>query len=384
MNKRYRLLKDLPKSKAGSIFSWDENMKAFTNEESIWMHQYEVFGKLESNDWFEEIKEETQSNDSFQWDKKLVEECIWEYFGSPNTRAIVDQFERTRTEFPKPQADNDRWAKEVIAPTSKANQEKFKTELEKVLQAENKPDWEILSVIQKGTFDIYFNTGGGWFSGDRGTFHTHNYDGYKIRSVKRLSDGEVFSINDYAGKRGYEEGYIKEFKIVGTDMYAVINHQLHHTINFLIGEIEKFPPKPQPQKEEQRIEVEIEGKYFIEYGNYHALHFKANKDFPNEKMGSIKQAIERALNDEEIINVDKWVLRDTYKKMLNEKDELIGALRAMINLLDKKYTEKELLDAEEEAFNAGRKKDVNSLSSFDQRPYYMYPTFTIYKNSQSK
>lgn len=199
MNKKYRLLKDLPDCAAGSIFTYDGNHSydyetaqcnpswyhkvVVENTPSWWEEVKEperiIISHLKRHDSFKDggdsfwyqfcasqplwnksnediikaienvinipqiTKEETKSNDSFQWTDDLVLEFIRFTDKIENKftgyYTDIDNFKQSKT--PKPQADSD------IEFIRVKGGEKFSFQKPKVEfyehtpQAENKPDW---------------------------------------------------------------------------------------------------------------------------------------------------------------------------------------------------------------------------------------------------
>ena len=96
-----------------------------------------------------------------------------------------------------------------------------------------KPEWEILEV--KGPSGaIYVNVE--W---------NEKYQGYSIHSVKRLSDGEVFTVGDgvkYKGVTGTIPRFnIEKFKIAGTSLLA---GEANRWVNIIY--VSKCAPQPIP------------------------------------------------------------------------------------------------------------------------------------------
>lgn len=164
---------------------------------------------VENNpEWF--LPEENKSNDSFQWTSELQEKYISilenELF---KNGMLPESFRKTFVELntPKP-------------------------------QAENKPDWEIVSCMGANKiihpYDKRICLGA-----------NKNVVECTIHSVKRLSDGEVFSVGDDCWFQDYKfkihKIYINEDgeMLVCSD-FSAYTFELIHT------------HPPQPQKEEQR------------------------------------------------------------------------------------------------------------------------------------
>lgn len=161
-----------------------------------------------------------------------------------------------------------------------------------------KPDWEILS------FQDYKNTGeyftrchdAYWRTAMLNSAYTIDKllkENYPIHSVKRLSDGEVFSVGDKVNCDKCPESFSKQTieKFIIADKGFMIASC--GGVATSIKNISKIPPK----EEQVPIKVEIEGKYIISKTiGSQLLVFKTNCDFPPEKMKSIKEAIEGVLN----------------------------------------------------------------------------------------
>lgn len=122
--------------------------------------------------------------------------------------------------------------------------------LEKV-KPKDKRDWEIISYADKY----------GFLQTDQSVFYIieqqrqiFKHD-YKIHSVKRLSDGEVFTVGDtvdYGIKNEYFVGSIESFKIVGNNLMALGN-PFEFYIN--LKDISKVKPKVPLFTTEDGVEI---------------------------------------------------------------------------------------------------------------------------------
>jgi len=106
-------------------------------------------------------------------------------------------------------------------------------------------------------------------------------------------------------------------------------------------------------KEPERLEVEFLGDGTI----------MCNQLIPVDKFPAVKEAIEFVLNNEPT---------DVKFGDYTFKFQSVG--------VEAKFTQSDIDNARKEGFEAARKTDVNSLSSFDQKPYWLYATFQIYLN----
>jgi len=285
-------------------------------------------------------------------------------------------------------------------------------------QAENKPDWEIV---------LYWNADG---------FHAPTEkckpNGCIIKSVKRLSDGEIFSVGDDTN-----DGVVKGFHTWKNQMMVEFKDSPTGCECLDINYVKKLPPQPQKDKQEWQVGEEVMFEVFAPTVNkeknilykgrikeclyfknsavvvYHDVYgsgryesrellfsqlkkintkdkqerievrmsfngggkhgmsnhtFTVSKFPANGQMPLIKQAIESVLNDEHPVR-----MFDTNYVMVQKSD------------WEKRFTEKQLLDAEEKAFEAGRKQFQSTEYRF-QVPMAanVYTTFSDYKNSQSK
>lgn len=122
-------------------------------------------------------------------------------------------------------------------------------------------------------------------------------------------------------------------------------------------------PVSEPVKD--RIKVEIDGKYYIQYGEYHAIHFKSNHDFPNNKMETIRVAIEDILND---TVVEDNAFEDEFKFM------------SFVEL--KGFSQHELLNMA--ADYIGKYRHDDTMTNYRIAHSLLYPTTTMNAYKQSK
>lgn len=171
-------------------------------------------------------------------------------------------------------------------------------------------DWEILSFKQdSGITDLWVKFSHGWCRADYyGQPITKAYGDneilrnplYKIHSVRRISDGEVFQIGDYVTAKGYAKTNITKFHI-GVGDICVHGRFLSWSDGYQpLREIIKLPTHS-PKEENKRIAV-ID---FI-YGGKNALEmdgytFLTNDLIPKDKFPAIKKSIEAVLNEDTVV-----------------------------------------------------------------------------------
>jgi len=206
-----------------------------------------------------------------------------------------------------------------------------------------KPEWEIDSfyhvdygVMFKDAQNHYqhvSNCGRGWcISLDEALKNTKNMS---IHTVKRLSDGEVFSVGDSLDWMGKIESIEIDDRFNGG--IAFINNSQKSCIS---------TAKKAPKEEQVPIKVEIMefgyGKPQENKGKFYVANFNLpnNAKLPTEKYQSIKSAIEDVLNGKQE-KIDNYIsLKKVVKDFLDEK-------------FPKLYTESELLQACRDAFSSG-------------------------------
>lgn len=174
-------------------------------------------------------------------------------------------------------------------------------DIEKFKQSKSKkeePQWEILEIesyggeIRKlidGEYRLY--TDGVGFTA---TYLLQRSDS-KIKTVKRLSDGEVFSVGDSLDWMGKIESIEIDDRFNGG--IAFINNSQKSCIS---------TAKKAPKEEQVPIKVEIMefgyGKPQENKGKFYVANFNLpnNAKLPTEKYQSIKSAIEDVLNEDKI------------------------------------------------------------------------------------
>ena len=210
-------------------------------------------------------------NTEFKWNDKLVQDYIQFYAAS--------------------------YAASVAYFNSDETLEKFKQSKSK----KEEPQWEILEIesyggeIRKlidGEYRLY--TDGVGFTA---TYLLQRSDS-KIKTVKRLSDGEVFSVGDVITGFSFNDGRkINRFSIQNGKLW----------ISQKSGDCEiQHIKKVAPKEEQVPIKVEIMefgyGKPQENKGKFYVANFNLpnNAKLPTEKYQSIKSAIEDVLNEDKI------------------------------------------------------------------------------------
>lgn len=318
----------------GKKFNDDNNGWLGNGYMCAWPENYPKF--------FEEIKPENKSNDSFQWTDELVKEYAsnWMEAANKNENYIsIESFKQYHSSNEVCGVDINWVVKYCHGDLSKVmkpedcrfigTREECHDFVKKYKpQAENKPDWEIVAfeihnkVFYLSNYDKHTNRI--WFGGiGKGSFvDKQDWDEwlagkripqlFKIHSVKRLSDNLVFSIGDEAGW-DLEQCPGNSSKPFTITCFGVFNNRMFcNNQNICIDYIQK-KSAPQPQKEErkgwfvyedapkskpteQRIEVlDVGFSHNNREGEWYSFCVKQN--FPIEKYRAIKQAIEQVLNN---------------------------------------------------------------------------------------
>jgi hypothetical protein len=290
-------------------------------------------------------------------------------------------------------------------------------------------DWEVVSFELDGMMSTL--RGDGKYHNEEGaSSYEYALENQRIYSVQRLSDNEVFSVGDEIvwnwETSSIPSFIIKEFRIIvdGTlrvccdntnqDFISVSKKGLRKIVrteplpttnkeedsfqwtdenlaefafkyhdSFKEGAVTiwdeyikqfiKSKSQPKEESKKERIEVvnirKMPQNIPDDKAGLYVLH--CTKSFHEDKFGAIKQAIEQVLNDE------VWLFNKTY---------------ALSPEPTKLYTEKELLQAENKAFDAAREWEggvppttLRGTQAFwNSTVKNKYPTFSAYKNSQSK
>lgn len=201
---------------------------------------------------------------------------------------------------------------EVVAPTSKENQDKSNQAIEERLRwsdrkktveeqndikewvdflekhpspAKNGNEWRI---VRWKTKDGGYYTD--WMS-------AHGVKNLTIESVKRLSDGQIFSVGDmistyFKGGDGFSDK-IHHFTFTsGVDIIDVYFEKFNKALNISdwLKNAQKILSKPQPTKEKTEV------TFLSEFAGESFHYVFATKKIPKDKYELVKQAIELALN----------------------------------------------------------------------------------------
>lgn len=344
-----------------------------------------------------------ENTTEFQWTDELVMQCFSEIASVP--------------------------FKEITLSTPKKIMEKFKQS--KVKKEEPKQDWEILSFRYYG--DIHTKDKDGFYKCPF-RYLTYDFalksigDGNEIHSVKRLSDGEVFSIGD---KVKYLDRIapIQKFCLMDNNLMRVNcwNHgaDFDNGISQIISNISHAPkesPLPMPIKEvidedgmsyriisenefvlreSESKELNFDGCYgYVKDGKFFQSKHKKNKhpeikyaaQSPSQSPLPIKVEVTHLLyrekhTDGEVYEIkfnkllgkgDGQRIQRAIERELNPINGQWDSIDEIVKNLPKLYTSDELLEAQQKAFWAGRNfKHINPQD-------YIYPTFNDYIQSLNK
>lgn len=183
---------------------------------------------------------------------------------------------------------------------------------------------------------------------------------FKIHSVRRLSDGVVFTVGDcvrYKEDMPFNISKLEPHDICPTSMMAW-NRDQSGSIN--ITQIEKYyleESQPSSPKKQERIEVS-EVLWFGRHGSKapNAYRFNTSKPITQEDGNSIKEAIEKIINNEYTLT-----------------DVVLASQSAEIRRLAEK-----LDSAIREAFAAGRMMNETQRFAKDSESFFEYPTVEDY------
>lgn len=159
---------------------------------------------------------------------------------------------------------------------------------------------------------------------------------YPIHSVRRLSDGETFSVGEET-----EYGVISHFKVLDdtvnleADVAASLNKESNRggmavrfhkntLVNRMISQILKLPP-PTPKEETIKVLEIKDGAYLntdkLRCGKYYT--FILNHPFPESKHEPIKKAIEDILNGKKD---ERLVPYSSYKMLFDQNQQIMEEL----------------------------------------------------------
>lgn len=253
-SKRYRLLKTLPDSIPGDIYIWNESQKAYYKDGNVlgsyWTTQY-----VENNpEWFEPIPDTPEpAKEGFVWTDKLVKEFIIDRNnGKPYAPAYVDSY---------------------------INKFKASKQLQQKEEPIQEGDWEIVSWNHVRT------------GGVSNMPSMHDNDPVEIHSVRRLSDGEVFSVGDEVSSKHFSKDVITGFFISDGEMW--VSFASNNCIIYWLTKPSTNSPK------EERIEVvslQLHDRFLGNGADTYWYQFSTNRTLNGEKFSLIKKAIEDVLN----------------------------------------------------------------------------------------
>ena len=232
--------------------------------------------------------------------------------------------------------------------------------LEKFIQSKSKteqPLWEILSYSNPNVFTDVL---GGNIVDAKGSGANYAIlKNFPIHSVKRLSDGEVFSVGDSLDWMGEIKSIEIDDKFNGG--IAFINNSQKSCIS---------TAKKAPKEEQVPIKVESIAFYtsFGEKQIRDTFAVNLSNNISEDKLQQIKSAIERELNN---YKDERPVPYASYKHLFDQHQELLSEFSKM-------HTSEELLQAIRDAFHAGISFDCWNVSS------HQYAKFEDYINSLNK
>lgn len=324
MSKAYILQKDLLYMNGDSGVTYGAGMKLIKEFNTPYYRFSDgnlIYDRMVENNssWF--LPEENKTTDSFQdyfWTDELVELAVQDALNDDNPSPLtpygikkkVEQFKQSHT--PKPQAEN----KPDIPKTSKSMTTDYEPFENRVGFDKPDRDWEIISVHQgQGSYQDVDKNGKVRYAhfSDCTIEDALQNRGYKIHSVKRLSDGEVFSVGDevrYSPTSRYGSFRIHHMRIstIPSDAHRLLifddaNESICEEID---SHLEKLPPQPQKLKlftTEDGVDVYDGDMYFIMNTHNHHIapnYYRAYKscltgDKPTIKYFSTKEAAEKYL-----------------------------------------------------------------------------------------
>ena len=251
MTKKYKLLKELPGVPYGAIYTQENDDPNFFNTDGKSYYDRVSRYLIEGNpDWFSEIKEQERIEvqdfwfeyspiiDGFKYCLNVSKSIPKEKFPAIKqaiedvlnqeqemTEALRDgiklktaQFKGYKFEEGKLRVPQD-IAEQLRPLTPEYQKEKAATDT--VVK-----DWEVVaysSPYMKEEGVIFTKRGDGWFwNNEWNRYHEHQIKDCartKIHSVKRLSDGEVFTIGDEHNGFSYHNRKIISFEIDNNEMY---------------------------------------------------------------------------------------------------------------------------------------------------------------------
>ena len=249
MARKFKLLKDIStfdvEAKAGTI-GIEKIEPTGSTDSKVWFDNGRFFYRLSTvntwKDWFEEIKEEPVQPLTEKTVMEFMSEIEERFNGTGITlfREWREFRRRKQSEQPPSLKDNVLSSGEAIDITLKPSTNEGR-------------DWEITSFRDNGGA-TYVKTKMDWYESVNlgGGTTKHMIDcGYKIMGVKRLSDGEVFTVGDeikYWVKDNSFEGKIERLEKTEFGLWAFGN-PLSFQIDLAYSKIEKLSPSSTNDKE---------------------------------------------------------------------------------------------------------------------------------------
>lgn len=234
----------------------------------------------------------------------------------------------------------------------------------KVIEPEKIKEWEVFSIKKEGWSNA--------ISSDKasiGSFLTGDLDsGWYIHSIKRLSDGQFFTVGDEIESKHHSYGTITSFSIIGDGLLRVATN----TDTCEISWIRKRPDDKAPDSfswNDSLVKEFVEGAINVQDSIPHDVSIETGmRRFKQSKLSLKKERIKVT----EVTAIDWYaptekdgayhvnvyfsnkVYKDKFPLIKQAIEEVLNEEREEIKFinynLDVKYTRKEL----EEAFNAAR------------------------------
>jgi len=218
--------------------------------------------------------------------------------------------------------------------------DRFKqSKLEEQQQIPNN-EWEVVELIfWSGEKTKDYLVIQNWLAGDK------RYDKWSIHSVKRLSDGEVFTVSDvFWVYPGHNKHTIKSFHIDGAFLAVLaedfpkytyyLPHLLKQPIIHQPSSIDRIEVKSIPNKQDERIEVTNITQWnqtdILNGERYLKVNISDYVPRLDEKFPYIKSAIEQAINDKE----EKTYTQSEVDTIREERDNYKNCAEKLWNLLD--------------------------------------------------
>jgi len=182
----------------------------------------------------------------------------------------------------------------------------------------------------------------------------------KIKSVRRLSDGEVFSVGDdywFENSDGKVfSNKISRFQIMNGNKISIIGENEKNPC--MLQNAKKSKPKEEVKEPERIGVIHIRENDFTHFGGNHGYTIETWGENPEKKYSLIKKTIEYVLNGDDKL-YKEWLI-NKYNPSL--------------------YSQEQVDKMMEDAFNAARSLDFGLKSTKGIEMYY-FSTFQDYKNT---